>query len=34
MKPIINPIGKEISALGKVIDNKELMLVHLSGIWQ
>ena len=29
MKPIINPIGKEISALGKVIDNKELMLVHL-----
>ena len=30
MKPIINPIGKEISTLGKVVDNKELMLVHLQ----
>ncbi len=30
MKQIIDPIGKEISTLGKVIDNKELMLVHLQ----
>ena len=30
MKQIINPIGKEINTLGKVIDNKELMLVHLQ----
>ena len=30
MKQIINPIGKEINALGKVINNKELMLVHLQ----
>ena len=30
MKQIIVPIGKEISTLGKVIDNKELMLVHLQ----
>lgn len=29
MKQIINPIGKEISTLGKVVDNKELMLVHM-----
>ena len=30
MKQIIDPMGKEISTLGKVIDNKELMLVHLQ----
>ena len=30
MKQIINPIGKEINTLGKVIENKELMLVHLQ----
>ena len=30
MKQIINPIVKEINTLGKVIDNKELMLVHLQ----
>lgn len=30
MEQIINPIGKEINTLGKVIDNKELMLVHLQ----
>lgn len=30
MKQIINSIGKEINTLGKVIDNKELMLVHLQ----
>ena len=30
MKQIINPIGKEINTLGKVIDNKGLMLVHLQ----
>ncbi len=30
MKQIINPIGKEISTLGKVVNNKELMLVHLQ----
>ena len=30
MKQIINPIGKEINTLGKVIDNKELMLVLLQ----
>ena len=30
MKQIINPIGKEINTLDKVIDNKELMLVHLQ----
>ena len=29
MKQTINPIGKEINTLGKVINNKELMLVHL-----
>lgn len=30
MKQIINPIGEEINTLGKVIDNEELMLVHLQ----
>ena len=30
MKQKINPIGKEISTLGKVVNNKELMLVHLQ----
>ena len=30
MKQIINPIGKEINTLGKVVNNKELMLVHLQ----
>ena len=30
MKQIINPIGKKISTLGKVVNNKELMLVHLQ----
>lgn len=30
MKQIINPIGKKISTLGKVVNNKELMLVHLK----
>ena len=30
MKQIMDPMGKEISTLGKVIDNKELMLVHLQ----
>ena len=30
MKQIINSIGKKINTLGKVIDNKELMLVHLQ----
>lgn len=30
MKQIINPIGKGISTLGKVVNNKELMLVHLQ----
>ena len=30
MEQIINPIGKEINTLGKVIDNKGLMLVHLQ----
>ena len=29
MKQVINPIGQEINALGKVVNNKELMLVHL-----
>ena len=29
MKQVINPIGQEINTLGKVINNKELMLVHL-----
>ena len=29
MKQTINPIGQEINTLGKVINNKELMLVHL-----
>lgn len=29
MKQLINPIGQEINTLGKVINNKELMLVHM-----
>lgn len=29
MKQTIKPIGQEINTLGKVINNKELMLVHL-----
>ena len=29
MKQLINPIGQKINTLGKVINNKELMLVHL-----
>ena len=29
MKEVISPIGQEINTLGKVIDNKELTLVHL-----
>ena len=30
MEQTINHIGNEISTLGKVVDNKELMLVHLQ----
>jgi cupin domain protein len=30
MEQAINHIGKKISDLGRVVDNKELMLVHLQ----